>query len=75
MWQWMPPLQKQGQPPIEGQVAQLRPITLGAMQGNNFQVLDGLSRGEEIVITGLLNLQDGVPIDPQEETADASTSP
>ncbi len=64
-----------GQPPIEGQVAQLRPVTLGAMQGNNFQVLDGLSAGEEIVTTGLLNLQDGSPIAPQEEAADANASP
>ena len=62
----------EGEPPIEGQVAQLRPVTLGAMQGNDFQVLDGLSRGEEVVVTGLLNLQDGAPITPQEEAADAS---
>ena len=66
------PPPQEGQPPIEGQVAQLRPVTLGAMQGNNFQVLDGLSAGEEIVTTGLLNLQDGVPIAPQAGTADAS---
>ncbi|NEQ50355.1 MAG: efflux RND transporter periplasmic adaptor subunit [Leptolyngbya sp. SIO3F4] len=64
-----------GQPPIEGQIAQLRPVTLGAMQGNDFQVLDGLSRGEEIITTGLLNLQDGAPIAPQEEAVDVSASP
>ncbi|MEL6130417.1 MAG: efflux RND transporter periplasmic adaptor subunit [Cyanobacteria bacterium J06627_3] len=69
------PPPEDGQPPIEGQVAQLRPITLGSMQGNEFQVLDGLSRGEEIVVTGILNLQDGAPIEPQEEAADASSSP
>lgn len=69
------PPPEEGQPPIEGQVAQLRPVTLGAMQGNNFQVLDGLSAGEEIVTTGLLNLQDGSPIAPQEEAADADASP
>ena len=69
------PAPEEGQPPVEGPVAQLRPVTLGAMQGNDFQVLDGLSAGEEIVLTGLLNLQDGVPIAPQEEAADASVSP
>lgn len=68
------PPPEEGQQPIEGQVAQLRPVTLGAMQGNNFQVLEGLSPGEDIVITGLLNLQDGVPITPQEETAEAGGS-
>ncbi|MEM7795229.1 MAG: efflux RND transporter periplasmic adaptor subunit [Cyanobacteria bacterium P01_C01_bin.118] len=57
---------------FDGQVAQLRPVTLGAMQGNNFQVIDGLSSGEQIVITGLLNLQDGVPIAPQEEPVSVS---
>ncbi|EKU97243.1 RND family efflux transporter, MFP subunit [Leptolyngbya sp. PCC 7375] len=69
------PPPEDGQPPTEGPVAQLRPITLGAMQGNNFQVLEGLSAGEEIVTTGLLNLQDGVPITPQEEAAEAGVSP
>ncbi|MDV3353144.1 efflux RND transporter periplasmic adaptor subunit [Leptothoe sp. LEGE 181152] len=69
------PPPEDGQPPIEGPVAQLRPVTLGAMQGNNFQVLEGLSAGEEIVTTGLLNLQDGVPITPQEEAAEAGVSP
>ncbi len=61
-------------PPSEGQVAQLRPVTLGPMQGNNFQVLDGLSPGEQIITTGLLNLQDGVPITVQEEVTDAAVS-
>ncbi|MBE9066523.1 efflux RND transporter periplasmic adaptor subunit [Leptolyngbya cf. ectocarpi LEGE 11479] len=66
------PPPEEGEPPAEGQVAQLRPVTLGAMQGNDFQVLDGLSKGEEIVVTGLLNLQDGASITPQEEAASAS---
>ncbi|MEM8613800.1 MAG: efflux RND transporter periplasmic adaptor subunit [Cyanobacteria bacterium P01_H01_bin.105] len=69
------PPPEEGQPPVEGQVAKLQPVTLGSMQGNNFQVLDGLSAGEDIVISGLLNLQDGVPIAPQEEAAEANASP
>ncbi|WP_063624705.1 efflux RND transporter periplasmic adaptor subunit [Leptolyngbya sp. Heron Island J] len=44
------------------QMAQLRPVTLGAMQDNSFQVVEGLDNGEVIVTTGLLNLQDGTPI-------------
>ena len=64
-----------GQQPAEGPVAKLQPVTLGAMQGNDFQVLDGLSAGDEIVITGLLNLQDGTPIAPEEEAASADASP
>lgn len=68
------PVAEDGQPPIEALVAQLRPVTLGAMQGNNVQVLEGLSTGEKIVITGLLNLQDGAPIAPQTGSADANAS-
>ncbi|MEA5463164.1 efflux RND transporter periplasmic adaptor subunit [Leptothoe sp. PORK10 BA2] len=59
------PSPPEGQPPVAGPVALLRPVTLGAMQGNNFQILEGLTKDEEIVVTGLLNLQDGVPIAPQ----------
>ncbi|MEO0540736.1 MAG: efflux RND transporter periplasmic adaptor subunit [Cyanobacteria bacterium P01_A01_bin.105] len=52
--------------PTPTQMAQLRPVTLGDMQGNDFQVLDGLVPGETIITSGLLNLQDGMPIIPQE---------
>ncbi|MEO1590103.1 MAG: efflux RND transporter periplasmic adaptor subunit [Cyanobacteria bacterium J06632_22] len=52
--------------PTPTQMAQLRPVMLGDMQGNSFQVLDGLAPGETIVTSGLLNLQDGMPIIPQE---------
>ena len=51
------------------QIAQLRPVSLGAMQGNRFQILEGLSEGEVIVTSGLLNLQDGTPIVSQSEGA------
>ncbi|WP_008311443.1 efflux RND transporter periplasmic adaptor subunit [Leptolyngbya sp. PCC 6406] len=53
-----------GMPPIT-QVARLRPVTLGDIQGNNYQVLEGLQPGETIVVAGILNLQDGTPILPQ----------
>lgn len=49
------------------QVASQRPVQLGAIQGGNYQVLEGLEAGDRIVVTNLLKLQDGVPIatDPQ----------
>lgn len=53
----------------QGQVAKLQPVTLGAMQGNSYQVVDGLAAGDTIITTGLLNLQDGSPIQPQEPSA------
>lgn len=52
-------------PPPE-QVARLRPVELGDIQDNQYQVLSGLEPGETIVVSGILNLQDGTPILPQE---------
>jgi multidrug efflux pump subunit AcrA (membrane-fusion protein) len=42
---------------------------LGDIQGNNYAVLDGLQAGETIVVSGILNLQDGTPIIPQDPNA------
>jgi multidrug efflux pump subunit AcrA (membrane-fusion protein) len=55
----------QGQPPAL--IARQRQVTLGNIQGNNYQVLEGLKPGEQIVVSGVLNLSDGVPIIPQAE--------
>ena len=54
--------QADGPPPV---VARLQPVELGDLQGNEYQVLEGLSPGDTIITSGLLNLRDGVPIDPQ----------
>ncbi|MEM0981439.1 MAG: efflux RND transporter periplasmic adaptor subunit [Cyanobacteria bacterium P01_H01_bin.58] len=48
--------------PAPGQVAQLRLVELGEIQDNSYQVLSGLEPGEAIVTSGILNLQDGAPI-------------
>ncbi|MGE5657106.1 MAG: efflux RND transporter periplasmic adaptor subunit [Actinomycetota bacterium] len=55
---------KPGMPPL---VAQQKPVKLGAIQGNNYQVLEGLKAGERVVVAGILNLTDGAPIAPQSE--------
>lgn len=52
----------QGEPAL---VAKQRPVKLGAIQGNQYQVLEGLQPGEQIVVSGLLNLTDGAAIAPQ----------
>lgn len=44
------------------QVAKQRPIELGQIQGNSYQVTEGLKAGETIATTGILNLSDGAPI-------------
>lgn len=45
-----------------GKVAQLRLVELGDIQDSSYQVLSGLESGEAIVTSGILNLQDGAPI-------------
>ncbi len=39
-----------------------KPVELGAIEGNNYQVIKGLKPGEKIVTSGLLSLTNGVPI-------------
>lgn len=51
-----------GPPPM---VARLKPVKLGDLQGNEYQVLEGLAPGDTVITSGLLNLRDGVPIMPQ----------
>jgi multidrug efflux pump subunit AcrA (membrane-fusion protein) len=41
-------------------------VKLGTIEGNNYQVIEGLQPGEKIVVAGILNLTDGVPIMAQE---------
>ena len=55
--------QADGPPPI---VAKLQSVELGDLQGNEYQVLEGLNPGDTIITSGLLNLRDGVPITLQE---------
>lgn len=46
-------------------IAHQKPVKLGEIQGNNYQVLEGLKPGEKVVISGLLNLSEGTPIKPE----------
>ncbi|MUL37019.1 efflux RND transporter periplasmic adaptor subunit [Gloeocapsopsis dulcis] len=45
-------------------IAQQRPVELGSLQGNSYQVLSGVEPGEQVVVSGILNLMDGAPIIP-----------
>lgn len=47
-------------------ITKQRQITLGNLQGNNYQVIDGLKAGENIVSAGILKLSDGAPIQPMD---------
>jgi RND family efflux transporter MFP subunit len=48
-------------------IARQKRVQLGSIQGNSYQVLEGLEAGEQIVVSGLLNLSDGVPIMPESQ--------
>ncbi len=43
-------------------IAEQKPVELGAIEGNNYQVVSGLNPGEKIIVTGLLSLTNGAPI-------------
>ncbi|MGB2924522.1 MAG: efflux RND transporter periplasmic adaptor subunit [Limnothrix sp.] len=47
-------------------------VQLGKIEGDRYQVIEGLEIGDKVVTTGILNLNDGVPIMPQSE-ADSFT--
>ena len=46
-------------------VARQKPVKLGIIQGNNYQVLSGLKPGERIIVSGLLSLRDNTRITPE----------
>ncbi|MBN3994344.1 MAG: efflux RND transporter periplasmic adaptor subunit [Nostoc sp. NMS2] len=56
-----PAEQKAGAPSL---VAQQKPVKLGVIEGNNYQVIEGLKAGDKIVVSGILNLTNGAPITP-----------
>jgi RND family efflux transporter MFP subunit len=43
-------------------IARQKPVKLGNIKGNNYQVIEGLAPGERIITSGILNLRDGIPI-------------
>ena len=46
-------------------VARQKPVEVGDIQGNNYQVLKGLQPGDKIVVSGIQKLSDGAPITPE----------
>jgi RND family efflux transporter MFP subunit len=47
------------------QTVRKQPVKLGAIQGQNYQVLDGVKPGDQIAVTQILTLKDGSPIKPE----------
>ena len=49
-------------------VAVQKPVELGAIQGQSYQVVSGLKAGDRLITSGILNLADGTPINPENES-------
>ncbi|GAB4542952.1 MAG: efflux RND transporter periplasmic adaptor subunit [Pleurocapsa sp.] len=43
-------------------VARQKPVILGAIQGQAYQVISGIESGDRLIISGILNLADGTPV-------------
>ena len=50
---------------LSQQVARQRRVKLGEIKDNNYQVIEGLQPEDKVIISGLLNLRDGVAIVPE----------
>lgn len=46
-------------------VARKKAVKLGGIQGQTYPVIDGVEPNDQIVVSGILSLQDGIPIKPQ----------
>lgn len=44
---------------VENGVAKLKKVTAGRILGNQVEIINGLSDGETVIVTGQINLQDG----------------
>jgi RND family efflux transporter MFP subunit len=46
----------------EMRVARQRGVTLGDLVGNDYVLLDGLSAGDELIVSGIQKIRDGAPV-------------
>ena len=63
---------KQGESP-EGEktlVAEQRPIQVGSIQGQSYQIISGVKQGDKIAVTRILDLRDGTPITEESITSE-----
>ncbi|MBD2395568.1 efflux RND transporter periplasmic adaptor subunit [Cyanobacterium aponinum FACHB-4101] len=63
-------------PEGEGLIAKQRPIKIGEIHSNSYEVLEGLQAGEKIISAGILKVQEGSPIQemPENETKPINSS-
>ncbi|WP_416667654.1 hypothetical protein [Egbenema bharatensis] len=49
----------------EQMLVEQRPVVLGTVQGDHYEVLDGIQPGEQIATSNILRLRNGAPVQPQ----------
>ena len=57
------------------QVARQRPVELGVIQDQSYQVISGIKQGEQLIVSGIQSLVDGAPIRPDNASASNSAAP
>jgi RND family efflux transporter MFP subunit len=48
-------------------VAKQKQVKLGNIKGNDYQVIEGLKEDEQLIVSGVQNLRDGLPISPEND--------
>lgn len=48
---------------VDGGVARLKTVTAGRILGDKVEIINGVSEGETVIVTGQINLQDGSKVD------------
>jgi RND family efflux transporter MFP subunit len=67
--------QSQGENPDSRQLtARQTPVTLGEIYGQDYQVLSGVKAGDQVAVSRILELRDGVPIKKQSLTPTSAES-
>jgi RND family efflux transporter MFP subunit len=55
------------------QVARQKPVKLGVIQGQSYQVISGIEKGEQLIVSGIQSLTDGADIQAKAQTESASS--
>ncbi|MFL5347129.1 MAG: efflux RND transporter periplasmic adaptor subunit [Hyalangium sp.] len=48
-----------------GTVVQRQPVTLGRVEGNSYELVNGLKEGTQVAVSGVQLLRDGQPVEPK----------
>jgi RND family efflux transporter MFP subunit len=55
-------------------IAKQKPVELGDIQGQSYQVISGLQKGDRLITSGILNLTDGVPVTTEAPSSESVSS-